>query len=312
MDDQYRILSVFLNTDRTYLAIVERRERGLKLLYVNSTEEAIDIDFYDDSENNEPLTKLKDLLNNLPYSVSQVSVSLPSESLFVSQFPGKPGITDVEMKALVNIELRHNFPQFGFDEFSCSLLPLHPKLNGELSIVTVILQRITYVSCMDILKSLNLPVERIEISQLNAQNALIYNYPEYSDKSVVVFGLQNNFIDIGLINSLKTGYINLRLYQNENQIAGICYEEIEKLLTEYTNDIDAVFLYGISLTQEILTSVKESLELVVPVVKRLNAFRMFATDLSDREKEYCSRTAHIYPACIGAIIPNFQERLKLV
>ena len=167
------------------------------------------------------------------------------------------------MKALVNIELRHNFPQFGFDEFSCSLLPLHPKLNGELSIVTVILQRITYVSCMDILKSLNLPVERIEISQLNAQNALIYNYPEYSDKSVVVFGLQNNFIDIGLINSLKTGYINLRLYQNENQIAGICYEEIEKLLTEYTNDIDAVFLYGISLTQEILTSVKESLELVV-------------------------------------------------
>ena len=89
-------------------------------------------------------------------------------------------------------------------------------------------------------------------------------------------------------------------------------EEIEKLLSEYTPGIDAIFLYGLSLTKEILIDVQESLGLIVPVIKRLNAFRMFSTSLTDREKEYCSRTAHIFPACIGAIMPNFQERLKLV
>jgi len=305
------ILSIFLNVDRTYLTGVCTGKKGLEVIYVNSTNNPIDLEILNENFDQPGVYELQELLKNLPFQPDKLTMSLPAESLFVTQFPGQANINQTELKALINLELRHNFPQFDIKDFTCTLLQMSPKLNGDVNIVAVVVQKATYRACTELVKNINLPIQKIEVSQLNAQNSLAYNYPEYKDKTIVIFGFQNNFIDISLISSRKTAYFQLRSYSSEAEIPGICKQEIEKILFENSEVIDSVMAYGISLTQQTLKGIREALHEFIPEVNRLNAFRMTSTSLEQRDKEYCIRTAHIFPSCIGSTLPEYHERLKL-
>lgn len=311
MKEQNTILSVFLNTDRVYIAVAQQLEKGMQLLYANSTDYAIDLDLYEEGSSYPEIGDLQNLLLNLPFKFTQLTVSLPAESLFVTQFPGRPGITDSELITLVNIELRQNFPQLDSKDFMCTLLPLGNKLIGNNNVISIIAQKSTANICKQILEPLGLPIHRLEVSQLNALNSFLYNYPELNDKCTVLFGIQNGFIDISVVSNKSVLYFQLRTYSKERMIPDICKEEIEKLFEEYTLSIDSVFLYGVSLNSEILYHVNLAISDMITEVKRLSAFRMFKTDFDYRDREYCSRTAHIFPSCIGAIIPSYLSKLKL-
>ncbi len=50
---------------------------------------------------------------------------------------------------------------------------------------------------------------------------------------------------------------------------------------------------------------------VIIEIDKLNAFRMVKTTISDRAREYCSRTSHIFPPCIGGFMPFVSNEVKL-
>ncbi len=88
------------------------------------------------------------------------------------------------------------------------------------------------------------------------------------------------------------------------QIGEVCEREMQNLLAEYVPAIDAIYLFGASLTKQMLESVQQA----IPVeVVRLNAFRMMRSGLDERQSQYAIRMAHVFPACIGVALPLQHE-----
>lgn len=306
-----KTLSIFFNIDRTYLTLVERTDEGLDLLYLNSTENKIDLENPDTDEYLLGVKELQDLLVNVKDNFDRLTVTLPAESVLVSKFPGKEDLESSELKKLIDFELRQTFPQFNYDDFAISITPLAPNSNNKKMILTVIIPNQIFNSCSEILMPLGKTIDNIEISQLNAHNAFMYNYPEFSEKCVALLSVQNQFIDISLIKNGMPAYYNLASFSSTEQIGEMVEKEFEKMLAENTDAIDGAYFFGCGLTKDIMLSCWETSMILGLEAKRLNAFRMMKTSFGKREREYCSRTMQLFPACIGGALPPYHKRIKL-
>ena len=307
-----RTLSLFFSADRTYLAVLEEIKKGLRLIHVNSTSQEIDLFNAKDELLKAGIDEFNGILNTLPEKIEQLVITLPAEHVLVSKFPGNENISMVDLRKLVELEIKQNFPQFNYQDFTSTVIPLLPGMDKRPMLMGIIIPKDIYVTCKNLLEPLDLPIKNIEISQLNTHSAFIYNYPEHSDKAVAFFGIKKRFIDISVIKDKKPLYYNLVSYKDHESICDICHSEFTRIVSEYIEKIDYAYFFGYSLTKEILDKAKQELSANVEHIGRLNAFRMMTANISERERYYCSRTAHIYPPCIGACIPSYHKRIKLV
>jgi hypothetical protein len=305
-------LSIFFSADHTYLTIVEDEPKGLKLKYIKSTSQKINLLNPSEESSISGKTELDEILSKLPYPVEQLVVTIPAENVLVSKFPGQEDISMNNLRKLVELEIKQNFPQFNYSDFSSTVVPLSPGLDGKQMMMGIIISKDVLASCTTLLKKLELPIKHIEISQLNTHSAYIYNYPEQADKTVAFFGIKNRFIDISVIQNKKPFYYNLVSYKDSKKICDICQNEFKLILSEYVKSVDLACFFGYGLNSDIFSEAKIKLADSGTSILRLNAFRMMSSDISNREKEYCSRTAHIYPPCIGGCIPFYHERIKLI
>jgi len=305
------ILSVFFNIDRTYIGIVTPSLKGLSLNYINSTDHRIDLENFDDYESEQGTEELKKMIRPLRKKISKITVTIPAEFVLVSQFPGKSGMVHDDLRKLIALEIRQAFPQFNPDDFGSNLIPMETKDPTKSMMMAVIIPQNILQNCLTVLKSLKLPISNVEISQLNAHSAFLYNYPESADKTVMIMGLQDQFIDLSVIKEGKPAYYNLVSFSDKNKIGDIFKEEYNKLLKDTVDSIDAVYLFGTGLTKEVYAMAWETIMDQGIEVGRLNAFRMVESTLTEREKEYCARTMHLFPPVIGGSFPAYHEQIKL-
>ncbi len=305
-------LSIFFSVDHTYLLIVEDEPKGLRLKYINSTTHKINLLNPDEESSIAGKTELDEIFSKLPHQPEQIVVTIPAENVLVSNFPGNKDISLNDLRKLVELEIKKNFPQFNYNDFSSTVIPLLPGLDGKQMMTGIIISKDVLSSCMSLLKKFQLPIKHIDISQLNTHSSFIYNYPEFADKSVLFFGIKNRFIDISVIKNKKPVYYNLVSYKNPERICDICQNEYEHIIGKYVNPIDVACFFGYELNSDIFSKASSKFTESGIIILRLNAFRMMTSSISDRDKEYCSRTAHIYPPCTGACIPIYHDRIKLV
>ena len=305
-------LSVFFNIDRTYITMVERTPMGLKLVYVNSTSTPVNIEHIAEESFQTASNEVQTILKEIQSPVSRVTCTIPAESVLVSLFPGRTGITNKELLQLVNLEIRQAYPQFELDNFSSTIIPLAPKKDKKQMIMAVILLKQDFEVYKKILSPLGMAVDNIEISQMNAHSAFIYNYPEHADKNIALVGIQNKFADISILTNKSPQYYSLASLSEINKFGGLIEKEFDKLTTEYIQSLDGIFFFGTGLTNEHIEIARDTLGKKVNLIGRLNAFRMMKASLSQREREYCSRVSHIFPPCIGGCFPAYHERFKLV
>ncbi|MCX6148577.1 MAG: hypothetical protein NTW25_15190 [Candidatus Kapabacteria bacterium] len=306
-----RTLSVFFNIDRTYVTITEPNEKGIELLYLNSTDTNIDLENLDDDFAQVGIEDLEALLKPIEIEVDRICVTIPAESVLVSQFPGRPGMEESELRKLVSLEIRNAYPTFNPDDFTSNVIPLAQRQDGQSLMLAVIMPKQIIMSCIDILKVYDLPIENIEISQLNAHSAFLYNYPEMMDKNVIIIGVQDQFMDVSVISAGKPIYYDLVSLGDKSEIGNVFEAEYEKLTKTAIQNIDCAYFFGTGLTRDMYISVWETSMLLGIGIGRLNAFRMITTKLDSRDREYCSRTMHIYPPCIGSSFPAYHEKIKL-
>jgi Tfp pilus assembly PilM family ATPase len=304
-------LSVFFNIDRTYVSIVEPKEKGLELLYINSTDTNIDLENIDDEMSQMAIEELTTLLQGLDFDVSNITVTIPSESVIVSQFPGRQGMSEEEMRKLIALEIKHSYPQFNPSDFSSNIVPMETQINGQSMMLAVIIPKQIVYSCLEILNVFNLPIESIEISQLNAHTAFLYNYPEFQDKTVAILGVQENFVDISVIQNSKPIFYDLVSLPDKKQIGEMFETQYNRLISDVVNKIDMAYFFGTGLTRDMHIAAWEISALLNIGFGRLNAFRMLTTNLEPRDRDYCLRTQHIYPPCIGGSFPAYHESIKL-
>lgn len=306
-----QILSIFFNIDRTYLSVTEPTTKGLSLSYVNSTLNYIDLENLDDNGSLKGIEELDLILSNLDFTIDKIDVTIPAESVLVTQFPGRTGMSEIELRELIALEIRQAYPQFNPNDFSSNLIPMGDRLDGQSMMLAVIIPFEIVKSVHKILGKYDIPINNIEISQLNAHNSYLYNYPENIYKTTAIVGVQNNFIDLSIIKNMKPIYYDLISFTDKNQIGILLLEEFDILNTSVANDIEDIFFFGTGLTNDVLTVAEQTFEGTGINHKRLNAFRMVITKLTEREIEYCSRTMHIYPPCIGGSFKAYHDRIKL-
>jgi hypothetical protein len=287
--------------------------KGLQLNYINSTNDAVDLENTDTPKSVSALHELDTLIaDSYNEDITHVVVTLPSESVFVSQFPGKQGLDENMLQQLVSLEIRQTYPQLNYGDFSSVVIPMEPRLDNKQMMLATIIPKQLLKIVYDLFANHNLTVNDVEICQFNAHKALDYNYPELKDKTVAVLGFQNQFVDVSVFKDDKPIYYNLTNLTDKTRFLKMCDSEMNKLLADYVNKIDTVLLFGASLTPELLQISRNALKNYVTECNRLNAFRLITPNVGEREREYCSRTAHIYPPCVGACVLPGYERIRLM
>lgn len=304
-------LSVFFNNDRTYFAMFEKGPNGLILTYVDSTNHPVNFSRMEDENTVQGIREVEGIISGINAELGRISITLPGDNVLVSQIPGIKKIDANELRKLVSFEIRQSYPQFNFEDFTTNIIPFEPRLDGQNMMIAVIIPKADLESCRKLLQPLNQPVDNIEISQLNAHTAFMYNYPERTEHTTALFGIQGNFVDISLIKQGKPIYYNIAILQDLDKIAGLCDSQFQKILATYARKINAAFFFGSGLTKEMYKLASEAALIKGIDTYRFNAFRMMGAKLEQRERDYCSRVAHIFPPCIGGGIPAYHERFKL-
>lgn len=305
------ILSVYFNTDRVYVTLVRERPKGLALEYINSTENPVILENPESEISKKGFKELESIINLVKSQVNRVAITFPSENVLVTQFNSETEDDLDELTKIVDKEIRNIYPQFTYQNFASNIVPLVTLNNGFLKMLAIIISKQDFEVCKKFFQKFNLAVDNVEISQLNAHSAFIYNYPEIAGKCTAIIGIQNQFIDLSIIQKTQPLYYNLLNFQKKFDIPFVCESEIQNFQNETKINIENAFMFGIGLKNDVLEQTSEILQELSIKVSRMNAFRMMSTFLSDRDKEYCNRTAHIYPPCIGGSINPYHRRYKI-
>ncbi|MBM2813853.1 MAG: hypothetical protein HW421_615 [Ignavibacteria bacterium] len=305
------IISLFLNVDRTYIAVLEPGPKGLSLLYLESTKNPINLELMDEDDMIVAASEISEIIPNFGLDYQTINITLPAESVMMSQIPGKTGISNEQLKQLIALEIRQSYPHFSFTDFTPRVIPFDPKKTGKHTMMAVIYSKNDLKLCNELIKPLNRQMDNIEISQFAAHTAFLYNYPEKANKTVVLLSIQSQFMDISLIENKKPIYYHLVSLQGTKNIGQVVEDELPKLLAEQVDKIDAVYLFGSGLTKENFMSAWESAMAMDIEAGRLNAFRMVSTNMTPREREYCTRVGHIVAPCIGGALKQYHNIIRL-
>lgn len=301
-------ISVFFGNDRTYISAVKPTQNGIALEFLDST--SAPLNFTEDDEAFRNTThELQQLLKNESASGSKISVVFPISGVFVHQFPAMNDVLPEELRKLVEFEIRQQLPDYAFSDFKTTVYPMAAQPDGTEMMLAVSIEKKNITRAEEIFKELDIPIERIDASQLAAHSALAYNYPEHNSDTIMLIDVQEQFIDISVVKEGKLAYCNSAPMLAKEQIGEICEREMQNLLAEYVPSVDAIFLFGSGLTKQMLSIVQQQ----IPIdVERLNSFRMMRSELGERERQYATRAAHIFPACIGGALPSFQEGIEIM
>jgi len=306
-----RILSVYFNTDKTYLTVIQPGAKGIEMTYVNSTEHQIDLENMDSLITQRGLDELQGLLDEVDGMADKLTVTIPPESVVVTQIPGDAKMKEDQLRKLIGLEIRHAYPQFNPEQFSSNIIPLANTSKNQNMMLAVIMPREIVKSCLTAFEKSNFDVENIEISQLNAHSAFMYNYPERADQNIIFVSVGEQFMDISVAYKGQPAYYNLLNLPDKSEIGAAFEEEFNNITANVADGIQAAFFFGNGLDKDIYLSLWETAMLLGIEVQRLNAFRMVTTELPERVRQYCSRTQHIFPPCIGGSFPAYHKRISL-
>lgn len=306
-----RNLSISFGTETTYVALIEKQPQGLSLKFAGITSKAIDLENFDTPLNNDAFEELIQLIKKIKLQFDFVNISIPVETTLVSKFQSRPNISVNEALSIVNFEIRQIYPQYNPNEFPTYLFQLSSVKGIPFSLAVIIPKKI-YQNIKKITSAFNRLAEKIEISQFNAHYALLYNYPEFKAKNLAIFNIQENFIDFSSIRGRNLLSYDLLRFPEKKEIPIIIKNSIISKESEIGINFDSVFLFGEGLNRSLFNDIYNAVISNVEQVKRLNAFRLFRSEVDTETKELCASLAHLFPPCIGASIPSYHDKIKII
>lgn len=305
-------VSIYFNPDRVLATMCKPTSSGLYLTGINSTSGPIDPEDIENPNNQPHFDELEAILSEFGKDeIDKLNVAIPAEASFFSQFPAELDVSKDELQRLLGTEIKQGYPGMGLSDFRPLVIPLKHKPDAKQMMLSALIQNDLLDSITSILSPIGKQIHRIELSQFAANSAFFYNYPERVNQAIAIFGMNKEFIDICLLKNGRMMYFNQALYEGAESAGEIVERELQALLEQYVPLIDAAYFYGAELTKDIYMASWESCMVHQVETGRLNPFRMMQTDLTDRIRQYCSRTSMLFPPCIGACLPAFYKTLKV-
>lgn len=303
-------IAVYFDYDRTYVALLEPDPKfAYSLAYINSTERPID--FNGTVENaiaSQGLLDLNDIMAEIGGAASRITVAMTMECAIVHTFPIPEEATRAQIRQMLNMEINQNYPQFEKGQFRSRVYTLPQNNKGKDSALATITDKMTPRIPEIALLPLNGRIDRMDMAQFTAHDAYCYNYPELASQTVALFGIYHKFWDLSVVRDGKIAtYISI-MGDSVRDFGGECESYIQKIIETHVPFIDAAYFFGSGLTSARLSDATAKMS--VPV-HRLNALRMLSTSLGERERDYCSRVAHILPSCIGSAVSPMNIPMEL-
>jgi hypothetical protein len=296
-------LSLYFASERTYFALAAPTEQGLELQFASYVTETV----RGEEDYLNALEKLEKVLPAIAAQAESLTMCVPIENVFVHHFPALPISAQDELKRLLGIEIRQAYPHYTLDDFTGQVYPLVPALDGNSQMLAVLMDKKYLMACEFVLGVTARTLEATHISQFAAHGAFAYNYPEYNTSTVMLAGVQERFVDISILRNGKLAYYNLFSLNSPESLTHAATLALEAVLAGIVPYVDAAFFFGPGLRQDTLQSLRSSFQ--IPA-HRMNAFRYVKTapGMSQKQIDYCIRTAHLYPSVIGSMLPPLQEQ----
>jgi hypothetical protein len=313
-------VSVYFDSHRSYVTLVQydaanQLGRGFQLDYVNATHEPVNL--FDDTETlraSAGMQELEQILGGIAGRADSMRVSIDMDSVLSYQMPLGRELSAAQMREFIRFELHQHAPDSNPDEFSAALHPIESASLSPSALAVFVhptaLETAQHLASVAGVLPANLRC--VGGAQIDAHNAHAFNYPEDSAKFVAICGVQSDFVDVsilkhGRIHSASTLTLTAPLV-NPTELGEVCWSEIERFQKASRSAVEAVYFFGTDLTKSALT---EASAMFPMPTQRLNPLRRLVTTLSQREREYCSRIAHVLAPCIGAVLPEMMPRIQL-
>ncbi|HYF03678.1 MAG TPA: hypothetical protein VEC36_09910, partial [Patescibacteria group bacterium] len=201
-------LSVFFGNDRSYISILKPTSKGIALTHLDST--SLALGFMDiDDDFRSASRELGELLKETAPMASKIHAVFSIENAFVHQFPASSGASKEELEELLKFEIRQQMPEYTLEDFHTEAFPMAPRLDGTEMMLAISIERNFILLAEQIFGELPIPLARTDVSQLAAHSAIVYNYPEHANGTVMVLGVQENYIDVSVVRQGRLAYYNL-------------------------------------------------------------------------------------------------------
>lgn len=304
-------LSISFNLQQTALTLTGISSKGLGLHATALITEPLDVT-NDDAMGSEGLALLHEQFFTLPSMPERIVAVLPPEAMLLQFMPTMPLGSEQEVMDMLSLEIIQNSPDHSVEDFDIELYTLTQKLDGTDLLLAVMTERTVMERVRMMVAGLNIPTLEFMPRQIASHSAFRYSYPELHSSSVAFFSLMHSSVECSVITNSGLAYYSITPVANRGAYSDVCDSEIDKILSSHVPFLDAVYVFGGSLTQEVLSAVQSRLAGLVSRVERCNPFRMMtAQDLDERTRAYCSRLAHHFVPCIGATLPRIHQSVKV-
>lgn len=296
-------LAVYFGIDRTYAAIFCQNAQGIEVLHIGIFPQIL--------QKPEDIQAIASLLKKefAPFSsmIQECHFSIPIEKVFIYQLPPTAIENTEEIKAMLAHEIRQSLPDAVLSDFDIYIIPGSTPSVPAPYLLAILTEQAYVHMCKQALSIFNAPIKYAQNSQFAAHSAFAYNYPEYAEKTAVIFGVQEKFMDVSVIHNNQLAFYSLFGIPSQENFGSIAIKVMTSILPQYIPTPDIALLYSNGLEKQLMDILAEGV--TVPV-SRLNAFRNIipAPTLTVSAITLCGKTAHLFPAVLGAILPPLQEK----
>lgn len=301
-------LTVYFNSDKVYTGIFERDRKGLTLLNISSTLDPVDLDNLDSEISKKAINQISRTLSSTDHKVEELNVVLSNDNAFWTVMPGNIHMDKVQLKQLLELEIRNNINSANLNDFSFRVYPYGVKDEDDSEMILVVFIRNEILAnCSKALDITGLKINYITIAQIATQNTIEYNYPDTSHLYDLLINVEEDFCDISLSNSNITYYYDLLKETDEKNLIEEINFGIKKLKDDGLST-GYILVMGTKLNKTFL----EELNNTLPIeAKRINSFRFVRANLEERLRDYCIRTSHIYAPVVGGALNSFDKGIVI-
>jgi len=298
------ISSIYFGKNLTLFAVIERTDDAFVLHYLNSLNSTIDINQLESPNTRNGINELTTVVKKFSNKIKKCFVTLTIEDVIITKIPGNIEPQSAEFVDLINLEIRQNFPTKNITNYRIKSMQILANDSNNSMFLTIMIEQELIQSVDKIISMIGLEVTDVSTSQISAINTLSYNYPDVKMTNIIV-NVYEEMLEYLIMQDKKLlGYESVFVSKDKN-IFKTNENKITNILKELKiNQIENIYYFGTNLTKENYTVYWEVGMQLGGDTKRLNPFRMFKNNLEKRDIEYCARTFHIYPPCIGGVLPT--------
>ncbi len=302
-------LSMCFCSDTVTCTVVRAGEKGLELLAMAVIEESVAL--RDPQFRQHPsFERVHDTLGSLAPMARSARICLPSSVVMSQCLPDLSNATPEEASSVLTLEVMQNAPETSLDDYDVSFYQVAGS-NTEATMMAALVDKKVLDELVSECSSLGLVRSSYSAAYIAALNCFIYNYPERRSGHVLLVGVDCNELILSVVVDGKLESASLRPLNDGRVVEEVLEEHVQKIMQRDDLSIDSMMVYGEALQPALLESIRQRLRTHVPVIERLNAFRMCRASIDETQRKFASRNAHRFVNCVGSVLDSRKQHVSL-